>query len=305
MANVQGAIATDTPGWAVEGVWQYEAESLMFGGFSAMLVLGNNRLRAFSDRGARFTLTEPDQPQPERTARHKHNPARNVVRQLVEPGRANELWDIESATRDPATGQYWLGYESVHTLHRFTIASEADGLRDLDEEVSWYANGGAEAMVRLSDGRFVVLPEGRSEALIFSEDPVERGDPVSIAFSNPASGFAVTDAAQLPDGRLLLLLRNLDWGAGGWPPFESKIAIADLPEAGLNAAWAPAITLDLAGLVPRENYEGLGVRPREDGTLDVWLISDDNMSAFQRTLLVKLNFDPVMSDLSPEPSEAE
>ncbi len=273
-------------GWTVEGIWQAKAHNLTFGGFSALMALQEDTLRAFSDRGTRFTLTEPDKP----------STVRNVVRQLVEPGRAFELWDIESATRDPDTGTYWLGFENVHTVHRFTVASEVDGVRDLDDEVDWTVNSGAEAMVRLSDGRFVILPEGESEGLIFARDPVAGVEPETFTYVNPAYSHAATDIAQLPDGRVLILLRNLDFGTGNWPPFESKLAIGSPPQAGED--WAPEIALDLAGVLPRENYEGLAIRTREDGTLTVWLVSDDNMAAFQRTLLVKLRFDP---GWTPEP----
>ena len=284
--QVAGASETTIDGWRVEGIWHAEANNLTFGGFSALFALQEDTLRAFSDRGTRFSLTEPDQP----------STVRNVVRQLVEPGRAFELWDIESATRDPETGTYWLGYENVHTIHRFTVASDADGVRDLDDEVDWTVNSGAEAMVRLKDGRFVILPEGERTGLIFASDPVEGVEPETFTYANPAYSHAATDMAQLPDGRVLILLRNLDLG-GGWPPFESKLAIAPAPKAGEE--WAPAITLDLAGVLPRENYEGLAIRPQEDGTLTVWLVSDDNMSAFQRTLLAKLAFDPAWR---PEPA---
>ncbi len=286
ITQVAGPSDKNEKGWTVEGIWQAEANNLTFGGFSAMLALGDDTLRTFSDRGTRFTLTEPDKP----------STVRNVVRQLVEPGRAYELWDIESATRDPESGTYWLGFENVHTVHRFTIASEVDGLRDLDDEVDWEVNSGAEAMVRLDDGRFVILPEGKTEGLIFAGDPVAGVKPESFTYASPAYSHAATDMAQLPDGQVLILLRNLDYGSGGWPPFESKLAIGAPPNAGEE--WAPEISLDLAGVLPRENYEGLAIRPHEDGTLTVWLVSDDNMSAFQRTLLVKLRFDP---DWTPEP----
>ena len=36
----------------------------------------------------------------------------------------------------------------------------------------------------------------------------------------------------------------------------------------------------------------LALRPRDDGRVDVWVISDDNFSIMQRTLLAKLVFDP-------------
>ena len=79
---------------------------------------------------------------------------------------------------------------------------------------------------------------------------------------------------------------------GGIPPFESKIAIGPAPRAGPSDVWKPEVTLDLAGVVPRENYEGIAVRRMKNGRIAVWLISDDNKSVVQRTLVVKLIFDP-------------
>jgi hypothetical protein len=281
VARVQGAGPSPNPAWEVAGVWHYRGEGLLFGGFSALLATHDHQLRAFSDRGARFSLTEPDRRAPRPDARP------DVVRQLVAPADANDLWDIESATRDPVTRRYWLGYENHHAIQRFTVASAPDGKRDLDKEVNWLANSGAEAMVRLSDGRFLLLPEGKDYGLIFAGDPVDGAKPQRFAFRNPAPGFAVTDMAELPDGRLLLLLRDLDWG---YPIFTSRLAIGTVPEAA--GMFAPRTVLQLDPTIPRENYEGLAVRPRKDGRIDVWVMSDDNLSVMQRTLLAKLIFDP-------------
>lgn len=277
MAQVQGAGPTDSPAWEVAGVWHYRAHSLLFGGFSALLATNDNHLRAFSDRGARFSLTEPDQPSP----RH------GLVRQLVAPADAYHLWDIEAATRDPVSHKYWLAYENHHTIHRFTIASATDGKRDLEDEVDWSANSGAEAMVRLRDGRFMVLPEGNDTGLLYPFDPVEGARAAQFTFRNPVPGFVATDMTQLPDGRLLLLMRKVEWA---YPPFTSQLAIGGVPQAG--GIFAPEAVLQLDPTIPRENYEGLAVRPREDGRIDVWLMSDDNLSVMQRTLLAKLIFDP-------------
>lgn len=276
---VQGPGPTDSPDWEVGGVWQYSADHLLFGGYSALLTLSDNTLRAFSDRASRFTITEPDQPRP--------NPKRAISLQLVDKADANDLWDIESATRDPATGNYWLGYEGRHTIHRFTRASAVLGKRDLTGVVDWGVNSGAEAMVRLGDGRFLVLPEGERQGLIFPFDPVEGARPARFTFRNPAPGFAATGVAQLPDGRLLLLMRDVVWA---YPVFTSLLAIGPAPQAG--GVFAPTRILQLDPTIPRENYEGLALRPRDDGRVDVWLISDDNLSAMQRTLLVKLIYDP-------------
>lgn len=281
---IAGPFATDVPGWRVEGVWQYSAgPTLRFGGYSALIALSSGRLRAFSDRGFMFTLTEPDQ------ALERASDRRVRRQQFADPALYWELWDIESATRDPETGTYWLGYENTHAIHRFSYRSEPEALRMLGDEVDWYDNGGLEAMVRLSDGRFAAIPEGRKEALIYADDPVEGGPARTIAFESPDPDFAVTDMAQLPDGRVLMLMRNLVWGL---PPFAGKLAIADPPPGDTDKTWSARVVLDFDGVLPPENYEGMALRQMDDGRIAVWIISDDNLSAIQRTLLAKLVFDP-------------
>ncbi|QIQ87422.1 esterase-like activity of phytase family protein [Erythrobacter sp.] len=281
LERVAGPARTTTPGWSVAGVWHYSSgPNRDFGGYSALLAARDDRLLAFSDRGSRFAFARPDGPSPEPGERP-------IALQAVAPPLSEDLWDIESATRDPATGTYWLGFENTHAILRYTPGHGFDGMRLLEGEVRWPSNSGAEAMVRLSDGRFVVLPEGGREGLVFAGDPVEveAGEP--FAFRNPAPGFAATDLAQLPGGDLLLLMRNTVFAL---PPFESLIAIGPPPRAG--ETWAPRIALRLEGVVPPENYEGIALEPFEDGRVAVWIISDDNLSIMQRTLLAKLVFDP-------------
>lgn len=279
--QVQRQGPSGQPAWQVAGVWQYHGAGLRFGGFSALLALGPGKLRAISDRGYRITLTEPDGPAP--TA--------SMNRQLVQRGRGYDLTDAEAATRDPASGAYWVAYEQVHVIQRSTIASYPDGVRDLRAIVDWPDNAGIEAMARLADGRFVILPEDAAKGLMFRRDPVENGAPGTFRFANPAPGYAVTDMTQLPDGRLLVLMRRLVRPSPeAWPPFSTLLAIGAPPAKG--GTFAPTTTLRLDSALPRENWEGLAVRPRADGRIDVWLISDDNFSVIQRTLLAKLVFDP-------------
>jgi len=275
------AAPTPVAQWELAGVWQYRGESSHFGGFSAMFALEQGRFMAFTDRGYRMTFTAPDLPAPRMA----------MIRQAVPPGQEYILTDIESATHDPATGSYWLGYEQVHTIQRSTIAGRSDGVRDLRDAVRWPDNAGAEAMVRLADGRFVIVPEGRREGLIFTTDPIGGGAPATFRFRSPAKGYEATDMAQLPDGRLLVLMRKLARPSRTvWPPFSALLAIGEVPQAGDK--FAPAITLPLDRVIPRENYEGLALRPRRDGRVDVWVMSDDNFSIIQRSLLAKLVFDP-------------
>ncbi|MEM6828302.1 MAG: esterase-like activity of phytase family protein [Pseudomonadota bacterium] len=287
--SVSGSSEALENGWQRLGIWEYRSKGLRFGGFSALLALDDNRLRAFSDRGITWTFTEPDALSTSSRSRASDRMSGELEPQSVAPGYEMDLWDIESATVDPDTGQYWLGFEATHAIHRYSDASEAAGVRLLDGEVEWSLNSGAEAMVRLRDGRFVVIPEGGGEALLYPGDPVGGGSASVIEYASPERGFSVTEAVQLPDGRLLQILRDVVLDV---PPFAARLALADLPMDGETEPIRPKVTLDIERLAPPENYEGLAYRERADGTLDVWMISDDNQSVMQRTLLVKLRFDP-------------
>ncbi|MEO1647226.1 MAG: esterase-like activity of phytase family protein [Pseudomonadota bacterium] len=287
--SVSGASEPLQNGWQRLGIWEYRSTGLRFGGFSALLVLDDNRLRAFSDRGVAWTFTEPDAPPTSPASRASDRMSGELRPQSVAAQYEMDLWDIESATTDPATGEIWLGFESTHAIHKFTSEGEAADVRLLEEEVDWSGNSGAEAMVRLRDGRFLVIPEDGGEALIYPDDPVNGAAASTIDYVSPEQGFRVTEAVQLPDGRLLLILRDVVLGV---PPFATRLAFADLPAEGETGALRPEVTLDIERLAPPDNYEGLAYRARADGALDVWVISDDNQSVIQRTLLVKLRFDP-------------
>ena len=72
---------------------------------------------------------------------------------------------------------------------------------------NWPANEGSEAMVRLRNGRFIVLAEGKpgstppiSTGLLFAGDPVDEAEAETFLFPRQ-SRYRPTDMALLPDGR--------------------------------------------------------------------------------------------------------
>ncbi len=257
----------------VTGLWEVTSADLLFGGYSAMLVDDRGVIRTWSDRGRLLTFAAPGQ-----AARDV-----SIGVQLPDPGMEQRLWDIESATRDPATGRFWLGYEGTHGIQRFGAAGEPDG-HVLFPDMPWQENGGMESLVRLADGRFAALPETEARLYFFAGDPVRDAGTTSIPVDWPATGYLPTDAAQLPDGRLLVLMRRVVWDLP--PTFDSILVVGTLPQDG--ETWRPELALTLHDLVPRDNFEGMDVVARADGGADIWIISDDNFSAFQRTLLVRL-----------------
>jgi hypothetical protein len=67
------------------------------------------------------------------------------------------------------------------------------------------------------------------------------------------------------------------------------LAVADPADIAAGKDWPWRKLADLAGPVPRDNYEGLAIAPDADG-VTLWVISDDNFARFQRTLLIELHW---------------
>lgn len=268
-------------GLAVEGLWQLRGRGENFGGYSAMFLYGKQGIRLLSDRG--FLLTIP-RPGPDAV-----EPMPYSTRQLYPVGfRHEDLLDIESATYHPGTGQYWLGYENKHVIYRYAAWGDPEGYVRPAYTRHWADNRGMEAMVRLADGRFVVLREDGGDLFLYPGDPVAGAVPVPGRVAWP-SGYSPTDAAQLPDGRLVVVLRRV---AMHLPVFACRLVLLDLADWQPGTVLHPQPLVQLEDLVPRDNWEAVAVEPGADGAVSLWLAADDNRSAFQRSLLAHLRFTP-------------
>lgn len=267
-------------GFTRESLWQLSSEHSWFGGYSAMLLPGDGTVRAFSDRGRILTFTAPQAP-------YRVQAEFDKVR---DRGRLSyETPDIEAATRDPVTGDFWLAFENTHAVIRYSASGEFGAARKPPEWQGWYENSGAEAFALLPDGRFLVLPEQAATGLLYSSDPAEEVEPLTFGFATP-DGYSPTDMAALPDGRVLVLLRRVDWAV---PPFAfaSAIAIADPTALQEGSTLDLGLLLELDVILPRENYEAIALAGvEEDGTVQLWLMSDDNLASFQRTLLAQVSW---------------
>lgn len=279
--------SAEESGVVVEAVWEIEAQGIGFGGFSALLPAADG-LRAFSDRGWTLAFDDPSLPRPQFRL-HEVD---------VELGYGRRFFDIESAVSAPR-GEYWLGFENHHGLQRYTAAGVPDGVRDLAAEVDWAANTGIEGMLRMPDGRFVLFPEWAEEGLIFSGDPVDAVHWQTFKLEWPVRDHGVTDAALLPDGRVLVLLRAVDMTIP--PKFRTLLAIGEGRAIEPGARWSPEVLANLDDILPSENYEGMAVQPRRGGPPAIWLVSDDNFSAFQRTLLARISLRDTHEKAREEP----
>ncbi len=262
------------------GLWVLDSDNTLFGGYSALLNLPSGQLRAFSDRGSTLTFDVPEEA----------GDARVLFAPVWDIGPLQtDFRDIESATQEIGGGTYWIGFEAFNAIGHYREDGSLIAIRQPPEWRFWPANAGAEAMVRLADGRFIVLPESSRMGLLYPSDPVAGeviGQP--FAFRLPR-GYRATDMAQLPDGRVLVLLRGLDLAL---PPFTSRLVIADPAQIADGEEWIMQAFADLDTILPRENWEGMAVEPLDDDAAAIWLISDDNNAVMQRTLLAKLIWQP-------------
>lgn len=280
-------LARDLGPFRLEQAWQLQGSAIS--GYSALLALSAHELLAVSDSARWLRVAMP----PGGGLRHAIGSV-----DLQGGSDSKELRDVESATRDPQSGTIWLGMEGVNAILRMTPQLEErariapSGMRE------WGDNTGPEALARLADGRFVVLKETpiagsggrRHEGLVFNGDPTRGAKGQPIEFDGPRN-FSVVDMAPLPDGRVLLLMRRLVWPMP--LRFAGRIVIADPAQIARGRVWKAQQVAILASDMPIDNFEGMAVHARKDGSLTVWLISDNNgMNYWQRTLLWKLSVDP-------------
>jgi hypothetical protein len=262
------------------GAWRLTSNDPRFGGLSSLHVEGNEAM-AFSDSGwlARFPLPRGA------------GTVRGEVRVLADgPAAASRksLRDIESLA--VMGDQVWLGFERRNAIWRYDRRSwRAESGAQPPPMRRWPANRGAEAMVRLPGGRFLVFAEGDGSggpALLFAGDPAVEGTPAFEMRFQPPEGYRTTDAAMLPDGRILVLNRRfrvLEGVSAKLTILQGRLAPGAVLHAREVADFHRPVTVD--------NMEGLSVT-QEGGRTIVWLTSDDNYSPLQRTLLMKFALEP-------------
>lgn len=269
-------------------VWQLTSRHSAFGGYSALLTEPQGRLLAFSDRGYFLDFSKPDGPV---------SPPRFGVT-LTDRRQLKHSRDVESATRDPQTGRIWLALEGRNAITRHDADLRREAFREERDWKGWSNNGGAEAMVRLSDGRFVVLCECRNSwlgkrhpAFLYAGDPTSGIKGQAFSFEG-GQGYRPTDMAELPDGRVLILARRLVWPIPA--RFAIKVLIADPAAIRPGQVWQAEELGELSGGWPVDNYEGLTIERQADGRLVAWILSDENGAASQRVLLLKVLIDEAL-----------
>ena len=95
--------------------------------------------------------------------------------------------------------------------------------------------------------------------------------------------FDISDCAMTPDADLILLERRFNWRQG----VAMRMRRIPLAEVRSGALIDGAILIEADMGYQIDNMEGLSIRRAASGELVLTLVSDDNFSAFQRTVLLQ------------------
>jgi hypothetical protein len=258
------------------GAWSLTSNDPRFGGLSALHVEGG-QVTAFSDSGWLIRFPLPGSPETVR-AQISLTPGMGASAD----SKADR--DVEAmAVLGPLA---WVILERRNLAIRYHRDGwRRDSFAKPKAMKKWRANNGAEAMLRLPDGRFLVFSEGKggiSDALMFSGDPSAPNTAAISMRYRPPEGFRITDAALAGDGRMLLLNRDVNILKGG---FVAKLTAAPIP-ASRAGGLIEGEEIAYLGWPLADNMEGLSVT-REGGRTILWMTSDNNYNSIQRTLLLK------------------
>ncbi len=258
------------------------SEDSRFGGYSGMAVdADGGGLWAISDTGYWLRLDfGRSEAAPAGIASAAILPLRDAAGR---PLQGKRQADAEALRRLP-DGRWLVSFERSHRIWLYAEPGGA-ALGNLPlppAALQQPVNGGVEALAALPNGDLLLFSEEQEKAEDVGMVWRQRGEGWDDLGWPLRDGFRPTDAAASPDGTAFVLERYFTLLAG--PKARLRRISAPALEAGgslpssVVAEWARPWSVD--------NMEALDVRRAADGSLWLYLLSDDNANPLQRTLLM-------------------
>ena len=203
------------------------------------------------------------------------------------PAGDGDRWrDAEDMART-FDGGYYVTFEREHRLWHYDAIGALPFAIELPSDVMQLrANGGLESVALLSDGRpLVFAEEPRGDDQVIDGWLLESGAWRMIAYQG-RDDFSVTSMAGLGDGSIVVLER---WFTE--PAFLS-IRLRHIAPEMLHGDGIidPPVLAAFSNSLLIDNFEGLAIRPAPDGSgYLLYIVSDDNFSTNQRTLLYQFH----------------
>jgi hypothetical protein len=261
-----------------------QSKDKRFGGLSGLSIGKDGKLYAVSDRGYWLLAS---------MVTDKNGALTNLIDWQIAPMLTPTKTPVTGRLRDAEAlaqtrdGSFLVGFEGAHRIWRYsappnTFASTPVLVLIPPAVARAPSNGGIEGLAMLPDGRLLALteefenPDGSFKGWLF--DDGQFGELSYV----PAEGFRVTDCAALNNGDVLVLERR-------YVPFgilSARLTLVKGNSIQPGAQLAGKELLKLEQPLAVENFEGLAVQQTTAGTM-IFIVSDDNFSPFQQTLLLQ------------------
>ncbi len=207
------------------------------------------------------------------------------------PLAARGWYDTESIAEDGGT--LYVGIERVNRIVRFDfgrlgVLARGEPIALPPGVAKLPNNKGLEAMVFVPKG----LPLAGTLIAMSERGLDADGNIKAFLIGGPSPGefsikrsddFDISDAALLPSGDLLLLERRFFWWSGVAMRIR-RVALATIAPGAL-VDGATLLFADMGYQI--DNMEGLSVHRDTAGDTILTLVSDDNFSLIQRTILLQ------------------
>lgn len=261
------------------------SEDAMFSGISGIEVLDDNRLIAITDNGdwieARLDLDEAGALIGVGDAQMAL--MRNEQGEPFPQKAAGDSEDI-AQMRD---GRFAVAFEQTQSIRIYDLNRDGpfgaaapgprlQGVRRLPK------NQGLESIVAAENGDLIVAAEGgRGRGVPVWRAPPDAQTRVGAVSRYPLDlGYAVTSLDRLPDGDFVALERFYAPVVGGRARI-TRFSEADLVERAVQPRELARIEPPL----PLDNFEGIAAIEMPNGVTRLYIVSDNNFSTRQRTLL--------------------
>lgn len=267
-------------GLTLAGAWQLESKESNFGGLSGLSVMRSGSLLAISDAGAFVWIgIDPESGAPDGIG------AISYMRDLNGNYFANKR-DGDSEGLSLRDGMAFVSFEQDHRISAFDLETCGSAARAAP----------VASLTPVIDDK--LLQDNRGpEALTFTGETLKLGFEMRHASGSPtatlnADGtFSEIETTEQP---FFFLMTGMDARDDlqaqlfrAYDPVRGARVILQVEQDGERLAeglFKPPLPVD--------NFEGVAIGTAPSSGTRFWVISDDNFSASQRTLLLALDLDP-------------
>jgi hypothetical protein len=272
------------------------AKTRHFGGYSGIAIDATGRsLLAISDAGAWMRATL------DYDGRRLRGLSDVVLGPMLgadgKPLRDQADRDAEGMTLvdgDTRQGTAYVSFELKHRIVRYPFTTERfgppAGTVPLPAAAkAMVANRGIEAMALIKGGKL------KGTLLVFAEGRADKnGNLIGWLIGGPTpggitlkriGGFDITDAAPLPDGGVVLLERRFRFSEG----IKMRVRRLSASEIKRGALMQGEVLLEADDSLNIDNMEAIAAHRASSGETILTLMSDDNFSALQRTLIMQFS----------------